>query len=235
MDSAALLGQPYDDDTRMTRRDEIHKSGGKIDALLADEVPTKPALIYGPQPSLLSEAPLPPSPDSTLNNDLNGHLEDLKRALDKERKHHQETKVSLLQKQREAEQLRQSWRDVAGELSRHLRQAQGVNPLTDDELKQRTIPLRSEIRKFAVTHFQNDIRDRKVSKEQFLFFNECLQIERPDFDAFIEHTAARIDLMQASLWWFLNDRVFKRYQWATREASEHMQGMCDVMSEYHVD
>jgi hypothetical protein len=84
---------------------------------------------------------------------LNAYLEDARRALDKERKQHQETNVSLLQKQKETEQLRQSWRDVAGELSKHLRQAQGVDPLTDDELKQRVIPLRSEIRKFAVTHF----------------------------------------------------------------------------------
>ncbi|OBT67119.1 hypothetical protein VE03_04431 [Pseudogymnoascus sp. 23342-1-I1] len=230
MDSAANLGQPYDDDTRVTRPAEIPNSGGKTDTVPADEVPTKPPFIYEPQPLLPSERPLPPPPDSTLINDLNGHLHNAKRALDKERKHHQETKVFLLQKQREAEQLRQSWRDVAGELSRHLRQVQGVNPLTDDELKQRIIPLRSEIRKFAVTHFQNNIRDLKISKQQFQFFNERLALGRLEFDAFMEQTSARIDLMQASLWWFLDDRVFKRYQWATREASEHMQGMCEVIS-----
>ncbi|OBT47509.1 hypothetical protein VE00_03165 [Pseudogymnoascus sp. WSF 3629] len=210
IDTDAHEGQPSDDDTRMTRRDEIPMIGKKTDAVLAEEVPTKPPFIYAPGPlpdamrALDKERQHHQETKVSLlqkQRNPNAYLEDARRALDKERKQHQETNVSLLQKQKETEQLRQSWRDVAGELSKHLRQAQGVDQLTDDELKQR-----------------------------FRLFNECLGLGGSEFDAFIEHTAARIDLMQAFLWWSLTDKVFKRYQWPTRKASEHMQGMSEILS-----
>jgi hypothetical protein len=74
IDTDAHEGQPSDDDTRMTRRDEIPMIGKKTDAVLAEEVPTKPPFIYAPGPLPQSDAPLPPSPDSSLIDDLNAHL-----------------------------------------------------------------------------------------------------------------------------------------------------------------
>ncbi|OQE46940.1 hypothetical protein PENCOP_c001G05696 [Penicillium coprophilum] len=156
-------------------------------------------------------------------------VDDAQKELEKERKGHQATKVALEKAQQEAEKYRRSWKQSVNELNRHLRQGQGFNQLTDEELLRDVSELRFNIRSFAVQHFEHELGSVTIVPNDYDVINRYVPLHEQEFEAYIRNKTMRPELMQAFIWRVLFVLVFDhQFRWAGNEAGTLMKEMVEL-------
>ncbi|OIW26649.1 hypothetical protein CONLIGDRAFT_620543 [Coniochaeta ligniaria NRRL 30616] len=146
-------------------------------------------------------------------------LETVEAALQKESVMHSQTQLQLQQKQQEVDDVRKRWRDAANQLDAIIRQGQGVNQMTDDELIQRATALRFKVKNFALQFFGDEIEEPRMTKDAFDFLNHHLRLHLHSFKAYMLSSSFRPVLVRAFLWHYLQYKVFRNCGWAPHDES----------------
>ncbi|KAI0430721.1 hypothetical protein F5Y09DRAFT_307085 [Xylaria sp. FL1042] len=145
-------------------------------------------------------------------------LKNVEEQLKMERTRHQRTRLDLAEKDNYASHQRQLMLDAVGELNRFLRGNQVPNQLADDEIIQKAMILRIEIRNFAIHHFEGNINQLGINQGSFDSLNEFLRISPDCLKSYIATSSTRVNTIRALLWAYLLEKVFNQFSWTWRGA-----------------
>lgn len=196
------------------------------DSPVASPVTAPATPIESKEPIELKEKPQQTASDSQLA----AKLKQAEEALEEERAYHNQAKSDLEKKQKEVDDIRKKWRDAAGELNRFLRQNQGFNQLTDQELVQKATQLRFEIRNFTIQFFEDQISDPKIDAELLEFLNQYLRLPEEKYKSYLQTPDMRSSAVRAFIWAFLKKEIFGQFRWAPTKASDCVFYMSDFIS-----
>lgn len=165
----------------------------------------------------------------STTNQLRAKLRDLEQQLEMERNRHKKTSFDLIEKEKDAKNQRQLALDAVGELNRFLRGNQVPNQSTDDEIIQKVVALRIDIRDFAIIHFEGTM-DAEVAQASLEPVNKYLRIPPDCLEKYIYTSSTRVNVIRAFLWAYLGKKVFNRFSWACRDAGTAFQVICGFLS-----
>ncbi|KAL3465550.1 hypothetical protein BJX64DRAFT_285481 [Aspergillus heterothallicus] len=168
---------------------------------------------------------LPPLPLSESTSDLNTRLEKAEEELRAEIRSHQHTRTELQKHQQESDTLRKRLLQTANELNQVMRQTQGANQLTDDEIVQKARQLRYEISSFVIQYLDDELKILKIPHASYAYFSKYVRGSKANFETYMR-SSTRHALVEAFLWLFLEKEVFGRFRWAPTDVSKMLTGMC---------
>ncbi|KAL5341309.1 hypothetical protein BJX70DRAFT_396028 [Aspergillus crustosus] len=180
-------------------------------------------------PSTVDPASNPSSHRAALLSDLERQLRESQRELSEQKSLLQIARLDLQNKQQESDHLRKQWRESVNELNRFMRQSQGYNPLTDEELTQKVKQLRLAIRDFTVVHFEQDIRDPRHFQSSVKFIRTYLKVPRSTLEPYFQSGPTRAILLKAFMWAYLDREIFGQFRWAPKKPAKAITVIRDFL------
>jgi hypothetical protein len=181
-------------------------------------------------PTTAPEATPEAAPEVLHTAAVDAKVKELEEALEEERAYRGQAEADLEKKNNESADLRKRWREAAGELDRYLRQNQGYNQLTDQELIQKVSQLRFEIRNFTIQYFEDQIKDVSINGELLEYLQMYLNLPDDTYKTYLKTPEIRSAALRAFFWGFLKSEVFWQYRWAPAKASDCVFYMSDFIS-----
>ncbi|KAI0521985.1 hypothetical protein F5B22DRAFT_512713 [Xylaria bambusicola] len=172
--------------------------------------------------------------EQTIHN-LQVNLKNVERQLETERNNHEQTKLDLVEKQKDATNQRQLMLDAVGELNRLLRGNEVRNQLTDDEIVQKAMTLRVGIRDFALRNFASDIGQSRIVEESLESLNKFLRMPPDLLLKYVSTSSTRISVMRAFLWSYIRESVFNQFFWTWQGAGAAFRDMCGSLDSLRHD
>ncbi|KAJ2992965.1 hypothetical protein NUW58_g1992 [Xylaria curta] len=160
---------------------------------------------------------------------LQTKLKEMEQHLEMEQSRHKKTRSDLIETQKDVKHHRQLALDAVGELNRFLRGNQVPNQSTDDEIIQRAMMLRVDIRDFAIIHFEGSIDEVGINQVSLESLNEFLRIPPDCLKEYVSNSSTRVNIIRAFLWMYLCERVFNRFSWTWRGAGSAFHDICGFL------
>ncbi|KAI1170295.1 hypothetical protein F4777DRAFT_569798 [Nemania sp. FL0916] len=160
---------------------------------------------------------------------LQAKLKYMEQHLEVERDRHQQTKLDLMDKQKDADYQRQLKLEAVGELNRFLRGNKVSNQSADDEIIQKAMTLRISIRDFALLYFEGSIDQSAISPKSLEALNEYLRIPPDYLTNYITTASTRVNVVRAFIWAYLCENVFNRFSWTWQGAGIAFHDMCGFL------
>ncbi|CAI6099255.1 unnamed protein product [Clonostachys chloroleuca] len=197
--------------------------------VVTDNVASPTAEAPATAPEATPEATPEAAPEVPATAAVDAKVKELEEALEEERAYRGQAEADLEKKNNESADLRKRWREAAGELDRYLRQNQGYNQLTDQELIQKVSQLRFEIRNFTIQYFEDQIKDVSINGELLEYLNKYLNLPDGIYETYLKTPEIRSAALRAFFWGFLKSEVFWQYRWAPAKASDCVFYMSDFI------
>ena len=133
-------------------------------------------------------------------------------------------RADVIQKDREADDFCQRWKQTAKELRKYQAQDKVVDQVTDPEVIQKARQIQYNVRNFAYQHFGGELNPGKGGPGgpgSWQDLQKHLQMPTDFFEACINSPVKRPMLVGAFVWDFLMEEIFERFRWGGTRGGMH--------------